>query len=122
MNTIDLMGELELIEIKQKPFARRGYCTIASAKNVFNIPKAKADELKWDDRQRVNLYSIGSTFVLKPDKTGLVTVRATGNGSMRVCSTNFCLELMSRTRSCRTYEAWVEKDALFFRPERREDE
>lgn len=122
MTTIDLMGELELIEIKQRTVQRAGYCHISKERNVFTIPRVKVEQLKWRELERVNLYCIGSTFVLKPDKTGLLTARTSAGGTTRINSTNLCLELMSRTKSCREFDCWVEQNMLFFKPERREDE
>lgn len=121
MVDLNLMGELELIEIKQRSVNRNRGCSISSTKTHFMISKRIGEELKWRNNERVNLYHIGNTFVLKADKVGLLTVKAT-NGGYRINSAGLCLELLSRTKSCRKYEAWTEQGMLMFKPERSEED
>ena len=111
-------GELELIEIKQGRTGSRSekVVTIDKGKNKLFIPKILTADLNWANGERINLYRMGQTFVLKPHKVGLMKVHSVASGAMTIYSQNLCLELMSRTKSCREYDAWVEEDALFFKP------
>lgn len=114
----EFWGELELIEVKQCPRggSNAKIVTIDSGKTKVFIPKVLVSELKWNNKERVNLYKMGKTFVLKPHKVGLLKVNTVASGAMMIYSKNLCLELLSRTKSCREYEAWVEEDALLFKP------
>lgn len=117
-----LIDKMELIEVKTK---RKGTnkCTIPASKNSFFIPKGKMEELGWQNGERVNLYVLGTTFALKPDKVGLMRVRTTpSSGTTCIYSSQLCLELLSRTRSCREYECWTEGNILVFRPEGSDNE
>lgn len=112
----NLLDGFELIEIN---------CTrntdniirISADKRRFTIPIKYMRELGWKDKQRVNLRCKGTTFALEPDKVGLMTIHSP-NGAGQITSTNFNIEVLSRTKSCREYEGWVEDDCLFFRPKR----
>lgn len=93
---------------------------ISADKRRFTIPTRFMKELGWEDKKRVNLAVMGETFALVPDKVGLVTVHRVGGSAGQITSTNFNIEILSRTKSCREYEGWVEDNVLFFRPKRGE--
>ena len=115
-----LMGELELINVTPNAQTKRE-CSISDSKSVFSISAQLGRDLGWNDVERVNLYRAGSTFVLKPDKVGLMkVVKVTkGSESRKICNKNFCIEVLSRCRSARKFDGWAEGDnpkMLFFKP------
>lgn len=110
----NLWGEFELIEVNPTT-CERGFLTISSDKKQMNISTKFIKELDWQDKQRLNLYRFGETFALKTDKVGLITLHRVKNGGT-ITSANFCLEVLSRTHSCRKFEGWVEEGILFFKP------
>lgn len=94
-----------------------GKIRINKDKNVMTISSTYMAKLGWGNPERVNLRCCGSTFALEPNKVGLITVRHnTGSNGGIITSKNFCLEVLSRTRSCREFEGWVEEGILFFKP------
>lgn len=116
----NLMDGFELIEVKCVSRAN-GAIRISNDKKVMNISAKYIKELGWKNKERVNLKGKGGTFALEPCKTGLVTVHVNSSGGGAITSVNFCIEVLSRTRSCREYEGWTEGDVLFFRPKRGEE-
>ena len=113
----NLLDGFELIEVK-KATRTTGSIKVTADKKVMNISVKYMKELGWGDKERVNLRCLGSTFALEPNKVGLVTVHLHKNGGGVITSKNFCLEVLSRAKSCRDYEGWVEEGVLFFRPKR----
>jgi hypothetical protein len=120
MSSTNLLDGFDLIKIKSVTRAT-GSIRISKDKKSMNISTKYMRELGWKNKERVNLRCCGSTFALEPDKVGLITVHLQNGGGI-ITSTNFCLEVLSRTRSCREYEGWVEQGILFFKPKRGEDE
>ena len=117
----NLMGEFELIEVSVGNHTNKSnICKIDGNKKCFTIPRRISEQLCWADKERVNLYRFGETFLLKPDNVGLLTMH-NYKGVLAITSKNFCIELLSRTRSCREYEAWVEGNALLFKPKKGEE-
>lgn len=114
----NLMDGFELIEVKCVSRAN-GAIRISNDKKVMNISAKYIKELGWKDKERVNLKGKGETFMLEPNKVGLITVHAMGSAG-QITSTNFNIEVLSRTKSCREYEGWTEENVLFFRPKRGE--
>lgn len=92
---------------------------ISADKRRFTIPARFMRELGWEGKKRVNLAVMGETFALVPDKVGLITVNHSASTG-QITSANFNIEVLSRTRSCREFEGWVEGNILFFRPKRGE--
>lgn len=117
----NLWGEFELIEVNSCS-RQKGYITISKSKNVLNIASKFMKQLPWADEERVNLYRLGETFALRPHKVGLIRVRRHKNGGSQIPSTNLCLEILSRSKSCMKFEGWVEEDTLFFKPVKGEEE
>ena len=115
-----LLDKFELIEVKSVDRST-GRITINKDKNTFNISTKYIKQLDWKNNERVNLRGYGGTFALVPDKVGLIKVHINNNGGI-ITSVNFCLEVLSRTKSCRVFEGWVEDNVLFFRPKEGEED
>lgn len=118
MLSTDLYDGFELIEINCSRNTDN-IIRISADKRRFTIPTKYMRELGWKDKERVNLKGKGETFMLEPNKVGLITVHAMGSAG-QITSTNFNIEVLSRTKSCREYEGWTEENVLFFRPKRGE--
>lgn len=118
MLSTDLYDGFELIEINCSRYTDN-IIRISADKRRFTIPTKYMRELGWKDKERVNLKGKGETFMLEPNKVGLITVHAMGSAG-QITSTNFNIEVLSRTKSCREYEGWTEENVLFFRPKRGE--
>ena len=114
----NLWGKFELVQFATG--REKGYITISADKKQMNISSKFVKELDWEDKTRVNLYRFGETFALEKDKVGLITIHKNGN-SGAITSSNFCLEILSRTKSCRKFEGWVEDGILFFKPAKGEE-
>lgn len=115
----NLLDGFELIEVNGSRNTD-GVIRISSDKRRFTIPTKYIKELGWKDKQRVNLRCKGNLFALEPNKVGLMTIHAR-NGAGQITSTNFNIEILSRTKSCREYDGWVEDGWLFFKPKRGEE-
>ena len=115
----NLLDGFELIEIKASSRGRgSGVIKISNNKRMMSIPVKYSKELNWKDGERVNLKIKGTTFALEPSKVGLVTTHSHSGSGVVISNVNFCREVLSRTRSCREYDGWVEEGTLFFRPKR----
>ena len=115
----NLLDGFELIEVNGSRNTD-SIIRISADKRRFTIPARFMKALGWKDKERVNLRGRGETFALVPDKVGLITVHSVGGSAGQITSTNFNIEVLSRTKSCREYEGWVEDNVLFFRPKRGE--
>ena len=113
----NLLDGFELIEIKSARNTN-SLIRISADKRRFTIPTRFMKELGWEDKTRVNLAVMGKTFALVPDKVGLITIHCISGSAGQITSTNFNIEILSRTKSCKEYEGWVEDNVLFFRPKR----
>lgn len=74
-------------------------------------------KLGWKESDRVNLYHKGSTFMLKPHKVGLYTLRKTAPNSLNlyiggaeVCS------IVHAFGNSDEYDAWIDDGCVLFRP------
>lgn len=114
----NLWGKFELVQISTG--REKGDIRISDNKKAMNISSKYMKQLGWEDKTRVNLYRFGETFALEKDKVGLLTIHKNGN-SGAITSSNFCLEILSRTKSCKVFEGWVEDGILFFKPMKGEE-
>lgn len=110
----NLLEKFELVEIKTSSRAK-GFVTINKDKRILSISSKYTEQLPWINGERLNLKRLGETFILVPEKTGLLTLHQ-NKASTQIASANMCLEIMSKTHGCRKFEAWVEEDVLFFKP------
>lgn len=110
----DLLKKFEKVEVVTSN-KNRGFVTITKDKRTLLISNKFIEKLPWIDGERLDLYRFGETFYLTPAKAGLLTFHAKKKVN-QITSVNLCLEIMSKTHSCRKFDAWVEEDILFFKP------
>ena len=126
LNT-DLFGTLEKIEFTVGTRRERNLnaVTITANKGVLTISAQLIRKLGWKEGTRLDLYNVGTLFVLKPAKAGLATLRFTKASTWeqaKIYSKNMCLEILSRCRSNRFFEGEVQDGMLLFRPKEGEKE
>ena len=125
LNT-DLFGTLEKIDFTVNARRERDLnaVTITANKGVLAISAKLIRELGWEEGTRLDLYNVGTLFVLKPAKAGLATLKfakASTWKQAKIYSKNMCLEILSRCRSNRFFEGEVQDGMLLFRPKEGEN-
>lgn len=76
-------------------------------------------ELGWKAGDRVDLLQCGTMFALQKATAGLFYLRHTGSksqNSLCINSQNLCLHLITNTKRCEEYKAWVDGDMVIFIP------
>lgn len=116
----NLLDGFELVKVSSST-RTTGAIKISKDKKQMNISAKFINELGWQDKQRVNLRCKGTLFALEPSKVGLVTIHIPKSSGGLITSQNFCWEVLSRSKSCREFEGWVEGDTLFFKPKKGEE-
>lgn len=113
----DITDVFERMDIKSRR-RTQGMITMSKDKRKVIISTVYTEKAGWKNGERLDPFRSGETFLLKPSKAGVLTLKLQSSSSGIIYSTDYVLEVMAFSHSSTKFEGWVEDDRLFFKPVR----